>query len=85
MAVTTPDWLTNHGGELHLGKTGYSASVFFAGQLQYVLVPTPAKGKFGCRVSQTINGKRLDDAGTYASTDDALRGGLEVLRQSLGW
>jgi hypothetical protein len=85
MAVTTPDWLAKHGGEFHLGKGGSSASVFFAGQMQYVLIPVPAKGKFGCRISQTINGKRLDGAGTYANAEDALRGGLEDLRQALGW
>ena len=85
MTVTTPDWLKLHGGELHLGKDGRSASVYFAGQLQYVLVPLPAKGKFACRVSETINGKRLDGTGTYASAEDALRGGLEDLRQALGW
>jgi hypothetical protein len=83
--VTTPDWLAKHGGELHQGKDGRSASVFFAGQLQYVLVPVPVKGKFGCRISQTINGKRLDGTGTYATPEDTLRGGLEDLRQALGW
>jgi hypothetical protein len=85
MAVTTPDWLKAHGGEWHVGKEGRSASVYFAGQLQYVLMPVPAKGKFACRVTETINGKRLDGGGTYASMEDALRGGLEDLRKALGW
>jgi hypothetical protein len=85
MAVTTPDWLTKHAGELHLGKEGHSASVYFAGQLQYVLLPVPTQGKLSCRVTQTINGKRLENATTYASGEEALRGGLEDLRKSLGW
>jgi hypothetical protein len=85
MAVTTPDWLARHGGELHLGKEGRSASVYFAGQLQYVLIPVPAKGKFTCRVTETINGKRLESATTYPTAEDALRGGLEDLCKALGW
>jgi hypothetical protein len=85
MAVTTPDWLQAHGGELHVGKEGRSASVYFAGGLQYVLIPVPAKGKFACSVTETINGRRLDGSGTYASMEDALRGGLEDLRKALGW
>jgi hypothetical protein len=85
MAVTTPDWLKAHDGEFHLGKDERSASVYFAGQLQYVLVPVPARGKFTCRVSETINGKRLDSPTTHASMEDALRGGLEDLRKALGW
>jgi hypothetical protein len=43
------------------------------------------QGKFGCRISQTINGKRLDAAATYTSPEDAFRGGLEDLRKVLGW
>jgi hypothetical protein len=85
MAVTTPTWLTQHDGTLRVGEEGKSASVYFAGALQYLLVPVPAKGKYSCRVIQTINGKRLDGSNTYASAEDAIRGGLEDLRQALGW
>jgi hypothetical protein len=85
MTVPTPDWLRKHDGELHLGKAEHSASVYFAGQLQYFLLPTPTQGRFSCRVTQTINGKRLENLTTYASADEALLGGLEDLRKSLGW
>jgi hypothetical protein len=85
MAVTTPDWLSRHGGELHLGAGGHSASVYFSGQLQYVLVPTPARGGFSCRVTETINGRRLDGGETWPTAEDAIRGGLEDLRKALGW
>ena len=34
MAVTTPDWLTKHGGELRPSKDGHSWALYFAGQLQ---------------------------------------------------
>jgi hypothetical protein len=85
MAVTTPDWLSRHDGTVQLNKEGNSASVHFAGALQYILLPVPAKGKYSCRVTQTINGKRLDGTNTYATAEDAIRGGLEDLRQALGW
>ena len=40
----------------------------------------------GCqRVSQTVNGKRLDRPTTYATREDALQGGLNDLRDFLGW
>jgi hypothetical protein len=85
MSVTTPDWLKRHDGELRPSKDGRSYMVFFAGQMQYVLVPVPVKGKFGCRVTQTINGRRLDSGAAYDTPNDAVRGGLEDLRKALGW
>jgi hypothetical protein len=85
MAVTTPEWLTQRGGELRESKDGHSWLVCFAGQPQYLVMPVPVGGKFGCRISQTINGKRLDGPTTYPSREDAGRGGLEDLRKALGW
>jgi hypothetical protein len=85
MAVTTPDWLAQHAGRLLASKDGHSWLVFLGDEPQYMLVPTPAKGKFSCRVSQTVNGKRLDGDGTYPTLEDAARGGLEALRKALGW
>jgi hypothetical protein len=85
MAVTAPDWLTLRGGELRPSANNPSCSVYFAGQLQYVLVPVPAKGKYACRITETINGRRLDGNGLYATADEAVRGGLEELRGKLGW
>jgi hypothetical protein len=85
MAVTSPDWLTQHGAELRPSKDGKAYTVYVAGQPQYLLLPVPAKGKHGCRVSQTINGKRLDGAGTWPTLDEAVRGGLDDLRKALGW
>jgi hypothetical protein len=84
-SVTTPEWLTRHDGELCPSKDGRSYMVFFAGQMQYVMVPVPVKGKFGCRVTQTINGRRLDSGNSFDTPDDAVRGGLEDLRIALGW
>lgn len=85
MAVTTPDWLAQHEGELRPSKGLDACAVYFAGQLQYVLVPVPAKGKFACRITQTINGRRLDNDATFATAEDAVRGGLTRLREALGW
>jgi hypothetical protein len=85
MSVTTPDWMTRHGGELRPSQDGRSWLVYLDGGPQYLLMAVPAGGKFGCRVSQTVNGKRLDGAATYPTLEDAARGGLEDLRQALGW
>ena len=85
MAVTTPDWLKQREGDLQVSKDGRSGSVYFAGQLQYVLMPMPTKGKFACRISETINGRRLDGEAIYPTNEEALHGGLEVLRAKLGW
>ena len=78
MSVTAPEWLSKHGGELRPSKDGQTYLVFFAGQMQYVLLPAPAKGQFSCRVTETINGKRLEGDGGYPTVEDALRGGLDL-------
>jgi hypothetical protein len=85
MSVTTPDWLSRHDGDLRPSKDGLSWLVFFAGQMQYALIVAPVAGKFGSRVTQTINGKRLDSGASYPTVEDAVRGGLEDLRKALGW
>jgi hypothetical protein len=85
MTLTPPSWLTQRGGELHCGNDGRSCSVHFAGQLQYVLVPIPAKGQHACRITETINGRRLESGKTYPTVEQAFQGGLEDLRAKLGW
>jgi hypothetical protein len=73
------------GGEVRGGADGHAWAVYFDGQPQYLVVPVPAKGKFTCDVTQTINGKHLEGQGTYATRDEALAGGLNDLRNALGW
>ncbi len=85
MAVNVPDWLTQRGGTLVASKDGQSWSVYFDGRLQYVLLPTPSKGTYSCRITQTINGQRLDNPTTYPTVEAAGTGGLEQLRAALGW
>jgi hypothetical protein len=85
MTVTTPAWLSQHEGELRPNRDGQSCTVYIGNQPQYVLIPVPAKGQYACRVSMTINGRRLDSPSTYATTADAIQGGLEDLRKALGW
>jgi hypothetical protein len=85
MPVTTPDWLKQHDGELKPSRDGLSWIVYFAGEPQYILLPIPARGRFSCRISQTINGKRLDSSQTWETLETAVQGGLEELRKALGW
>jgi hypothetical protein len=83
--LTVPDWLKLRDGTLRPGIDGRSWFVCLSGAPQYELTPVPVKGKFGCEIRQTINGKRLDGDGIYATAEEALRGGLEELRKKLGW
>jgi hypothetical protein len=85
MALTAPDWLTRHAGELRPGVGQNVWLVYFDREPQYSLTPVPATGRHACRVLQTINGRRLDSTTVYTSEEDALRGGLEDLRKALGW
>jgi hypothetical protein len=85
MSVATPDWLTRHGGDLRGNPDGQSYAVYFGSELEYVLRLFPVQGKYGCRVKQTINGKHLESGRVHPTSDDAVRGGLEDLKQALGW
>ncbi len=85
MAVSTPDWLARHGGELRANADGQSYAVYFGAELEYVLRPFPVQGKYSCRVKQSINGKHLESGAAHRTPDDAIRGGLEDLRKALGW
>jgi hypothetical protein len=85
VALTTPDWLARHDCKLEPEGDGRSYLVLLDQKPQYLLVPIPLADKFGCAVTQTINGRRLDQGGVYSGIDDSIRGGLEDLRQALGW
>jgi hypothetical protein len=85
LPLPTPDWLAQRGGELRPSRMNPAVSVYFAGQLQYVLQAVPAKGKYACRISETINGRRLDPSTLYDTPQAALEGGLAELRTKLGW
>src|SRR5262245_30183194 len=73
MAVTTPDWLTQRGVRLQASKDSPSWLVYLGQEPQYLLLAVPVKGQFGCRITQTINGRRLDTGATYPSAEAALQ------------
>ena len=83
--MTNPDWLAQHGGEARPSTDGRSMTVYLSGQPQYLLVLAPTVGKYGCKVAQSNNGKRLDGGAAFPSPDAAFQGGLEDLRKALGW
>jgi hypothetical protein len=82
---TVPNWLKLRDGSLKPGLGEHVVFVMLGGQAQYRLDARPAEGKYACAVTQTVNGRRLDDATTYPTLDAALAGGLEQLRNKLGW
>lgn len=85
MAIETPDWLQARGGRLVPGYDGRTWLVLINDTPQYRLTPVPAAGRFACQIVQTVNGKRLDKAATYATADDTVNGAMDELRQALGW
>ncbi len=84
--MTAPDWLQTRGGLLKAGVRPETTFVMLEGNPQYKLEVRPAAGTFACTVSNTVNGKRLDDPkATYPDAGAAVAGGLEQLRNALGW
>ena len=83
---TVPGWLAQRDGAIQMGVQPDSHLVLIGGQPLYRLDVRPAAGRFACAVINSANGRRLDDAATtYASFDEALAGGLNQLREGLGW
>ena len=85
MTVTTPDWLARHDCQLRLVEHGAAWAVYLGNEPQYLLQLVPVAGKHGCKVTQTINGRRLDNGTAHATPEEALQAGLEDLRRYLGW
>ncbi len=90
MAATTtftliPEWLKLRDGAVQPGVAPETRFVMIGGQPLYMLEVRPAVGKFACVVTNTVNGKRLGNGTTYPAPDAALAGGLEQLRENLGW
>lgn len=85
MMPSVPDWLSLRDGTLRGGLSSDTLFVVLAGQPLYRLDARPARNQFACAVTQTVSGQRLDDAAGYPTADAALTGGLDQLRQKLGW
>ncbi len=84
--IPVPEWLKLRDGSMRPGVRAETLFVMIGNQPLYKLEVRPAAGTFACAVSNTVNGKRLDDAKkTYASTEAAFTGGLEQLQNALGW
>jgi hypothetical protein len=84
--LTVPEWLALRTGTLKPGVRPETQFVLIGGQPLYKLEARPAGGKYTCAVSNTVNGKRLDDGtSSYPGTQEAFGGGLEQLRAKLGW
>lgn len=83
--METPDWLSKRRGAVRRGINEETWVVVIDGRPQYKLFATPAKGQYTCAVTQTVNGRRLDEGKSYATLTEAIQGGLEELRTRLGW
>lgn len=86
MAVpTVPDWLTLRDGGLRPGLSSNTVLVLLGGRPEYRLDARPAGGQFVCNVTQTVNGRQLGSSPPAAAPAAALAGGLDLLREKLGW
>lgn len=85
MTLATPPWLAQRGGACKVASDGKTWFVMLGNQPQYSLVEVPVDGKHGCAIRQTINGRRVASPATYATIEQALAGGLEEVRKTLGW
>jgi len=84
--VTVPDWLKLRDGAITPGTWPETVFVTVGGKPLYKLEVRPATGKLACSVTNTVNGKRLDDGEvTFPDAVAAFHGGLEQLRNALGW
>jgi hypothetical protein len=85
MAVTTPEWLQRRAGQVRESTLADIWLVMLKGEPQYRLIPVPAQSKYACDIIETASGKKLGDGQIYATSEEAVRGGLERLRTVLGW
>jgi hypothetical protein len=83
--MNSPEWLTVRNGFIKPGIDPQTWMVTLDGHPQYRLFATPAGGVFTCAIFQSNNGKRLDGGKTYPTVEAALAGGLDELRERLGW
>jgi hypothetical protein len=83
--LPTPDWLSLRGGKVRPGVSANTWLILLSNMQEYAAVVAPAAGKFSCTVTQRNNGRRLDKGTVYPTAEAALHGGLEDLKQTLGW
>ncbi len=81
----SPEWLAERKGTLAPGLRSHVVLVMLNHEPAYRLEVRPAQGKFTCNVVKTVNGARLDAGKIYDTFDAAVLGGLEELREKLGW
>ena len=83
---TVPAWLSSRSGTLTPGIADHIAFVVFGGKPEYKLEVRPAKGKFTCEVSATVNGRPIETpAELRDSPAAAMDDGLTRLQGKLGW
>jgi len=84
--MQVPDWLSKRGGVLQPGAQTFVTFVTLGGAPQYKLEVRPAGAAYTCYVLQSVNGRRVDDGkGSYPTAAAAVAGGLDQLRNALGW
>lgn len=80
-----PEWLKLRDGTLRPGVFDTTVLVLLGGTPQYRLDARPGGGQYICNVIQTINGRMVGNDTKYPTKDAAWAGGLDTLRETLGW
>lgn len=83
--MAIPAWLTGHGAALHKGHAAHVWFVISNKQAHYRLVAVPVGGRYGCAITQSINGRRIASDSQADSAEDAILRGLDDLGKALGW
>jgi len=83
--MLTQDWLTIRDAEIRPSANGQSWLVYQGGKFLYVIAAIPADGKFSNKIMVSFNGHQIQKGQIYETAQEALEGGLEELREYLGW
>jgi hypothetical protein len=82
----TPEWLQRRGGLLRRNLQSNIVEVWLEGQPLYRLEVRPARNQYTCVIVDMTSARPISNGSSiYATTEQALAGGLEQLRGYLGW
>jgi hypothetical protein len=85
MTSETPDWLAQRGGRIEPGTQADTWIVIISGRPLYRLEVRPALGQYDYWLTQTVNGRTTAGDKRFSTREDAVRAGLQALRENLGW
>jgi hypothetical protein len=83
--MLTLDWLQVRQAEIKPSANGQSWLLYQGGQFLYAIVALPADGQYTNKIMESNNGNQIQKGKIFSTSLEALNGGLEELREYLGW